>query len=94
MWVFCYIDLKFVSEKRCFSWLESQNTELPLAKILFVLYKIKSWKRNVTQTGGKLYINDNKKLYRAFSQEANQLILNISVFQGLLRVYSKVEKHA
>ena len=30
--------------------------------------------------------------YRAFSQQANQPILNISVLQGLQRVNSKAEK--
>ena len=34
----------------------------------------------------------NKKLYRAFSQQANGLTLNILVLQGLLRVNRKVEK--
>ena len=36
--------------------------------------------------------NNNKKLYRAFSQLANGLTLNISVLQGLLRVNGKAEK--
>ena len=36
----------------------------------------------------------NKKLYRAFSQQANGLTLNISVLQGLLRVNGKAEKDA
>ena len=34
----------------------------------------------------------NKKLYRAFSRQANGLTLNISVLQGLLRVNGKAEK--
>ena len=33
------------------------------------------------------------KLYRGFSRQANQLILNILDFKGLLRVNSKAEKH-
>ena len=37
---------------------------------------------------------DNKKLYRAFSRQANGLTLNISVLQGLLRVNGKAEKDA
>ena len=36
----------------------------------------------------------NKKLYRAFSRQANGLTLNIPVLQGLLRVNSKAEKGA
>ena len=36
----------------------------------------------------------NKKLYRAFSRQANGLTLNISVLQGLLRVNGKAEKDA
>ena len=36
----------------------------------------------------------NKKLYRAFSRQANGLTLNIPVLQGLLRVNSKAEKDA
>ena len=35
----------------------------------------------------------NKKFYRAFSRQANQLILNIPVLKGLLRVTSKAEKN-
>ena len=34
----------------------------------------------------------NKKLYRAFSRQANGLTLNISVLEGLLRVNGKAEK--
>ena len=40
----------------------------------------------------KLYTN--KKLYRAFSQQANGLTLNISVLQGLVRVNGKAGKDA
>ena len=36
----------------------------------------------------------NKKLYRAFSRQANGLTLNIPVLQGLLRVNGKAEKDA
>ena len=36
----------------------------------------------------------NKKLYRAFSSQANGLTLNISVLQGILRVNGKAEKDA
>ena len=36
----------------------------------------------------------NKKLYRAFSRQANGLTLNISVLQGLLTVNGKAEKDA
>ena len=36
----------------------------------------------------------NKKLYRAFSWQANGLTLNIPVLQGLLRVNRKAEKDA
>ena len=36
----------------------------------------------------------NKKLYRAFSRQANGFTLNISVLQGLLRVNGKTEKDA
>ena len=41
-----------------------------------------------------LIIISNKKLYRAFSQQANGLTLNISVLQGLRRVNGKAEKDA
>ena len=34
----------------------------------------------------------NKKLYRAFSRQANGLTLNISVLQGLLRVNGRLKK--
>ena len=37
---------------------------------------------------------NNKKLYRAFSQQANELTLHIPVWQLLLRVNSKAEKDA
>ena len=40
----------------------------------------------------KLY--RDKKLYRAFRQQANGLTLNTPVFQGLLRVNGKAEKDA
>ena len=40
------------------------------------------------------FANLNKKLYRAFSRQANGLTLNIPVLQGLLRVNRKVEKDA
>ena len=36
----------------------------------------------------------NKMPYQAFSWQANWLILNIPVLQGMLRVKSKAEKHA
>ena len=35
----------------------------------------------------------NKKLYQSFSRQVNQLILNIPVLKGLLKVNSKAEKH-
>ena len=35
---------------------------------------------------------ENKKLYRAFSQQANGLTVNIPVLPGLLRVNRKAEK--
>ena len=34
----------------------------------------------------------NKKLYRAFGQQADRLTLNIPVLQGLLKVNRKAEK--
>ena len=36
--------------------------------------------------------NTNKKLYRAFDRHANQLLLNIPVLKGLLKVNSKAKK--
>ena len=39
-------------------------------------------------------LKTNKKLYRAFSLQANWLLLNIPVLQGLLRVNRKAEKDA
>ena len=48
MWIFYYIDLKTALEKRRFPWSESQNKQ-SLAETWLIWYKIKSWKRNVTQ---------------------------------------------
>ena len=42
----------------------------------------------------KVQFNTNKKLYRAFTRQANRLTLHIPVLQGLLRVNSKAEKDA
>ena len=55
MWIFYYIDLKTALKKRRFPWLESQNKP-SLAETWLIWYKIKSWKRNVTQADQKLSI--------------------------------------
>ena len=62
MWIFYYIDLKTTPEKRLFPWLESQNKP-SLAETWLIWYKIKSWKRNVTQADQKLSIYGRKTTF-------------------------------
>ena len=60
--IFYYIDLKTAPEKRRFPWLESQNKS-SLAETWLIWYKIKSWKRNVTQADQKLSIYCRKSTF-------------------------------
>ena len=62
MWIFYYIDFKTAPEKRRFLWLESQNKP-SLAEIWLIWYKIKSWKRNVTQADQKLSIHGRNSTF-------------------------------
>ena len=59
--------------------------------VLRVLDQMVNPRQALNLTGFEQLI-DNKKLYRAFSRQANGLTLNISVF--LLRVNGKAEKDA
>ena len=62
MGIFYYIDLKTAPEKRCFPWLESQN-KTSLAETWLIWYKIKSWKRSVTQADQKLCLWEELNIF-------------------------------
>ena len=79
MWIFYYIDLKTAPEKIRFPWLESQNKP-SLAETWFIWYKIKSWKRNVTQADQKLSIYDRKSTFLS-----RRYPISASLWQGSMR---------